>query len=406
MINRLAPLLVAALLLLTATTAWAKPLQVYVLAGQSNMQGHAHVSTIRHLAMSPESKPMYDDMIKDGKPVVLDDVYIVQFEEKRGGDPVKRGGKLTVNYGASNGEKIGPEFTFGIYMHQYLEEPFLIIKTAWGGKSLNTDFRPPSAGPYTPSKGVNMSDEQLQKRQEASGVYYRKMIEHVKEVLAEPGKYHPDYSKADGYEIAGFAWFQGWNDRVDRQTYPRRTQPGGYDLYGELLATFIRDVRKDLDAPNMPFVIGVSGIGGPTSPEIEKQKPKRYQGLTMYLRQGMAAPASMPEFKGNVAAVQTANYWDMQLDELITRSQKKGGPMIKELQKKAEEQKGDRLNHNERMAIRDMVYAEIFTPEEKKILEVGRSNQGFHYHGSAKILGGIGKGFAEAMAELQGLETD
>ena len=46
------------------------------------------------------------------------------------------------------GDKIGPEFTFGLTMDAALDEPVLIIKTAWGGKSLHTDFRSPSAGPY------------------------------------------------------------------------------------------------------------------------------------------------------------------------------------------------------------------------------------------------------------------
>lgn len=63
-------------------------------------------------------------------------------------------GKLTAGFGergnqpTKNGSKIGPEFTFGIYMQKELNEPILIIKTAWGGRSLNTEFRPPSAGPY------------------------------------------------------------------------------------------------------------------------------------------------------------------------------------------------------------------------------------------------------------------
>ena len=59
-----------------------------------------------------------------------------------------------------------------------------------------------------------------------------------------------------------------------------------YDLYSELLAHFIRDVRKDLGAPSMPFVIGVMGVGG------VKEEPD-------YFRQAMAAPASLPDFKGN-----------------------------------------------------------------------------------------------------------
>ena len=32
-------------------------------------------------------------------------------------------------------------------MEKRLGEPVLIIKTAWGGRSLHTDFRPPIAGP-------------------------------------------------------------------------------------------------------------------------------------------------------------------------------------------------------------------------------------------------------------------
>jgi hypothetical protein len=38
------------------------------------------------------------------------------------------------------------------------------------------------------------------------------------------------------------------------------------------------------------------------------------------------------------------------------------------------------------------------------VLEKGVSNAEFHYLGSAKILGGIGKGLAEAMADLNQLK--
>ena len=61
-------------------------------------------------------------------------------------DVIEQKGKLTAGFGASTAE-IGPEFTFGIYMEKLLDEPILIIKTSWGGRSLHTDFRPPSAGP-------------------------------------------------------------------------------------------------------------------------------------------------------------------------------------------------------------------------------------------------------------------
>ena len=88
------------------------------------------------------------------------------------------------------------------------------------------------------------------------------MIEHVRKVLADIKRVVPEYDPKQGYELAGFVWFQGFNDLVTDWTYDKRNQPGGYDLYGQLLAQFIRDVRKDLSAPKMPFVIGVMGIGG------------------------------------------------------------------------------------------------------------------------------------------------
>jgi hypothetical protein len=48
----------------------------------------------------------------------------------------------------------------------------------------------------------------------------------------------------------------------------------------------------------------------------------------------------------------------------------------------------------------DNLYAEVFTPRELVILKESVSNFDFHYMGSAKIMAQIGKGFAEAMAEL------
>ncbi len=82
-------------------------------------------------------------------------------------------------------------------------------------------------------------------------------------------------------------------------------------MYSKLLAMFIRDVRKNLSAPKMPFVIGVMGIGGVK----EDKKP----GDQKYFRQAQAAPAGLPEFKGNVVAVQTAPYWDDYLESLQGR---------------------------------------------------------------------------------------
>ena len=40
----------------------------------------------------------------------------------------------------------GPELQFGHVLGDYFDNQVLLIKTAWGGKSLYRDFRPPSSG--------------------------------------------------------------------------------------------------------------------------------------------------------------------------------------------------------------------------------------------------------------------
>jgi hypothetical protein len=376
----------------------AKPLQVFILAGQSNMQGQAKVSTFEHIGMDPATKPMLDEMMgPDGKPKVCERVWISSI----GCADQEQIGKLTAGYGSSqNGPKIGPEFTFGLYMQKFTDAPILLIKTSWGGKSLNTDFRPPGAGPYV------FNDAQLANFQKqgkdiekikaekvaATGVYYRLMIEHVKRVLSDIKRVMPSYDAAQGYELAGFAWFQGWNDMVDQGTYPQRDKPGGYDAYSTVMAQLIRDVRKDLDKPKLPFVIGVLGVGGPTSEYGPGEQ--RYKATHDHFRDAMAAPAALPEFKSNVAAIRTEQYWDRELKH----ARAKENEAREKAKKLAKEQK---LKPAEERALVEKMRAESLTERERLVLEKGVSNAEFHYLGSAKILGGIGKGLAEAMQQLR-----
>jgi hypothetical protein len=386
-------------LLLLATPLHAKPLQVFILAGQSNMQGHAKISTFEHIGMDPGTKPMLDEMLAaDGKPKVCERVWILSIG-CAGDDTTEQTGKLTAGFGATT-EKIGPEFTFGLAMEKLTDAPILLIKTAWGGKSLNTDFRPPSAGPYVfndtqlaqfQKQGKDIGAIKAAKEKE-TGVYYRLMIEHVRKVLGDLNQVVPSYDAAQGYELAGFAWFQGWNDMVDSGTYPNRDKPGGYDAYSNTLTHFIRDVRKDLNTPKLPFVIGVIGIGGPTSEYGPDEQ--RYQSTHQNMRDAMAAPAHMPEFKGNVAAVLTEKYWDRELKLARTKEND-----IKEKAKKNTKEKNQKPADEKALA--EKMRTEGLTERERLILDKGISNFEFHYLGSAKILGGIGKGLAEAMAELQ-----
>ena len=374
----------------------SEALRVYILAGQSNMQGHAKISTFEHIGMDRATQPMLQEMLgADGKPKVCERVWISSI----GCADSEQTGKLTAGFGAST-DKIGPEFTFGLSMQKFTNAPILIIKTSWGGKSLHTDFRPPSAGPYVfnetllsnlQKQGKDLFAIRADKEQE-TGKCYHQMIDHVKYVLSDIKRVIPEYDASQGYQIAGFAWFQGWNDMVDAGTYPNRDKPGGYDAYSVALAHFIRDVRKDLNAPEMPFVIGVLGVGGPTAEYGPDQQ--RYKNTHDNFRAAMAAPAQYPEFQDNVATVLAEKYWDREL----TNAKSKESQIDQKAKSIAKEEK---LTSAEEKALIEQMRSAGLTDRERLIIEKGISNFEFHYLGSAKILGGVGKGFAEAMAGLE-----
>lgn len=377
-----------------------KPLKVFILAGQSNMQGHAHVRTLDAMRLNPVTAPILKEIRDaDGNPLVCRNVWISSI----GSADAEQTGRLTVGFGAKQrGPKIGPEFTFGIYMEKLLDEPILIIKTAWGGKSLNTDFRPPSAGDYTFNEQQLEAFEKQNKdvakikadRAKATGHYYRLMTDHVMSVLGDIKRVYPDYDSEQGYELAGFVWFQGWNDMVDRGTYPNRDQPGGYEQYSKVMAHFIRDVRRDLSAPQLPFVIGVMGVGGPTDQYGPDRQ--RYRAVHQNFRDAMAAPASLPEFKNNVKTVLTEKYWDM--DVLRLREiEKTIKPKLDEIRKAV---KAKTMSREDGDAAINKIYAESFSERDMEVLRESTSNFDFHYMGSAGIMAQIGKGFAESMATM------
>ena len=265
---------IAALLLAApalADQAKKGPVKVFILAGQSNMEGQGKIAcdpkknggkgsleyVVHHPATARHFKGVLD---KDGKWIVRDDVWIWYLGRK---------GKLTVGYGAKEG-MIGPELGFGLVMGDASDNQVLLIKVAWGGKSLAKDFRPPSSGGEV-------------------GPNYKELIQHVKEVLANLKTLFPDYD-GRGYDLAGFGWHQGWNDRVNQSFN---------DEYEKNLANFIRDVRKDLGVAKLPFVIAETGMSGPS-----EQHPR-----ALSLMRAQAAVAKYAEFQGNVAFVGTKEFY-------------------------------------------------------------------------------------------------
>ena len=119
----------AALLWASSPTSFAKPLKVFILAGQSNMEGHAEVRTFDYIGKDPRTAPLLKEMRNpDGTPRVCDKVWMSYLTGPYDGSANGEGlGKLTAGFGArgdhptKDGGKIGPEFTFGITLEKELK---------------------------------------------------------------------------------------------------------------------------------------------------------------------------------------------------------------------------------------------------------------------------------------------
>lgn len=275
LITPLRYLSVAAVTATMIMTARAEPpVKVYVLAGQSNMQGKGAIegeesNSLRYLLKNDPKKKFQSLVDENGEWREREDVWIhydlYPFRELRFG-------RLSPGYGASSGQ-IGPEFGFGHAMGDAVEAKVLLIKAAWGGKSLGHNFLPPSVGKYP-----------LPVEPDDPGYFYHRILQLVDDVTEDMETFFPDY-EGQGVEVAGFCWHQGWND-----------QYGGMDAkYETNLAAFIKDIRSlehGLGVPDLPFVIAVSGMINPESPVVQGQL-------------AMADARKYPEFVGNVAVIDT-----------------------------------------------------------------------------------------------------
>lgn len=399
------------LLLPVCASAQSKKLKVFILAGQGNMVGQARVETFDYIGDDPATAPLLKQMRgTDGIPAVADNAWISYLTGHWDGSTKGEGaGKLTAGFGARGSNptrdsgQIGPEFTYGLTLDSAIQEPVLIIKAAWDGQTLSLGFRPPSAGPYEigeaqiaqiKKQGRDIGTEKARLARE-SGRFYNFMIEHVRGVLVDPLRICPAYDPAAGYEIAGFVWFDGTNDTGDALAYPDR--PDGapdYSKHSEWLACFIRDVRMDLDAPRMPFVIGLPGVGGVNaSPRI------------LALRDAMAAAAAMPEFRGNVVAVETVSFWP---DELAVIDQKYAklkqmANMLRVKDRSGPNSDGSMDEIQQKEFLRKFE-AETILQNDVTMWKRGASGAHHNYYGCAKTYALIGKAFAEANLKLLGAE--
>ncbi|HRZ56822.1 MAG TPA: sialate O-acetylesterase [Candidatus Paceibacterota bacterium] len=296
-----------------------RKVKVFILMGQSNMVGMGDVGpetnkgTLLYLTKKQDKYPWLLD--EDGKWTVRKDVY---YYDAR----VRKGSPLSAL--SNNGRSIGPELGFGFVMGQLLDEPVLVLKSCIGNRSLGWDLLPPGSERYEAEvterggqkvtkifagykdkpdswiaeEGRGLATEPpawLDKKtgkliEWYAGKQYDVDMANAKAALASLAKIYPDY-KGQGYEIAGFVWWQGNKDSFNAVHAAR---------YEQNLARLIPQLRKDYEAFNAKFVLATGcGVTG-------------RDGLGLQIAEAQLAVGDAkkhPEFAGNVKAVDSRDLW-------------------------------------------------------------------------------------------------
>jgi hypothetical protein len=357
------------------------PVKVFILAGQSNMEGMGSNDILDRLG----EHPTYGYLLKkvknpDGSFVVRDDVF----------GKIKR--PLSVGMGGWGKDWFGPELLFGIEMGDFYkksffsgrENPVLLIKTCWGGHSLYGNFRPPSAGKAAYETGY---------KPEEIGASYHKMVKEVRECLANMDADFPQL-KGLKTEICGFVWFQGWNDMC---------QPGDdirkqvYDEYCPNFVHMVQDLRAEFKVPNMPAVVGELGVGGEKSDKNMSD-----------FRAAQEKIATAPELKGTVGYVRTAPFWYPELDDLPNKVQTEEGRVRNAAAVRVKEQMKDKPESSDPKKMEQLIREagdkalndDTAYQNAKKECDSHVRNWYCHYQGSARVYSMVGFSLAEAMKPL------
>ena len=356
------------------------PVRVFILAGQSNMEGHGGVQTLDQLGEHPTHGELLKKIKKpDGSLVVRDDVFV---SYQKADEKIKR--PLSVGMGAWGAAWFGPELMFGIEMGDHFKEPVLLIKTCWGGHSLYGNFRPPSAGKPAYESGY---------KPEEIGASYHKMVKEVRESLAN---LDTDFPQLKGLkpELCGFVWFQGWNDMC---------QPGDkirqlvYDEYCPNFVHLVQDLRAEFKAPKLPVVMGDLGVGG-----------EKADKNMMDFRAGQAKIATSPELKGTLGYVRTAPFWYPELDELPRKMEAEESRVRQAAAAKAKEQMKGQPESADPKKMEQLVKEagdkalkdDAAYQQAKKESDKHVCNWYCHYQGSARVYCMVGYSLAEAMKPL------
>jgi HEAT repeat protein len=210
---------VSAMLASAAMAAPPKPVRIYIIAGQSNAESRQSVGFLAE--NFPElAKPRDDVWLLT--PAIFSPTPLM----------------------GPNYRSFGVEHSAGYMLADSLGADVIFIRSAVGGTMLYDRWRPPGA--------VKRLGGQV-------GDLYDTMIRRVHNQLAHLEEFYPRY-RGQGYELAGFIWFQGENDCC------AKTQ----GFYRDSLMDLIKDVRADLGVENLPFVIVKinDGCWGPPAVDV------------------------------------------------------------------------------------------------------------------------------------------
>jgi alpha-galactosidase len=249
-----------------------------------------------------KTQQKYPHLIDDsGAWITRTDVRYVHVMDKRGVDFQNLDEFQTVrNEWLTPKGSFGPELGFGHVMGDFHDQPVLLLKACIGNRSLGWDLLPPGSERfehegkiYAGYKDVaNFWDKGTEPKPVPwyAGRQYDADTRHAQIVLQNLADYYPEY-QGQGYEIAGFVWWQGHKDQS-------AALAGRYE---QNLVHLIKNLRKDFQAPNAKFVLA-TGCGNPGRTGFGLQIAEAQ--LAVDGRGG-----KYPEFAGNVAAVDVRDWW-------------------------------------------------------------------------------------------------
>jgi hypothetical protein len=296
----------------------SKPVQVFILLGQSNMVGLGKVTgpdiSLEHAV---KEKKKYAYLVDEtGAWVERQDMrYVRVMDGRGGGTQLFNNEPMTVK----TCKTIGPEFGLAYPVGNAIDAPVMILKSCIGNRSLGWDLLPPGSERYEfvskdkqgvektmvyagykdrpdmwemdKAKGLKTEpgpwlDKAGKPIEWYAGKQYDADISKAKAVLDDLNKYYPGATK---YEVAGFFFWQGEKDCGNL---------GHATRYEQNLVHFIKQLRKEFNAPNAKFVLATLG---------ESAKGSEGPGGLVLNAQlavdGMSG--KYPEFKGNVATIYT-----------------------------------------------------------------------------------------------------